>query len=235
MAEPARDVGVEEDEPLLRSTHNDSTESEISTTRQRDQQNSSVDGTGGSVWYKCPLKVHFPRSGHKYLWRFFYTLCFITGQYINFEILKILCSPKFSRKTVEKFVSVAAMIPFVIQVIVCVGYVATALFVDGLTVANASLPKTIAFHHHRNDCILPEEHWKFTTAVSTSSVAAIFSYGLMTVFILFLANFIQCCCASREHRSEEEASTGRHQTASSNASNAFSECTEMRQMRQMLH
>ncbi len=49
----------------------------------------------------------------------------------------------------EKFVSVAAMIPFVIQVIVCVGYVATALFVDGLTVANASLPK--------NDCFSPSQ------------------------------------------------------------------------------
>ena len=229
MAEPAGDGAIEETEdqipekkPLL--SKNGSTESEdanrkTESRRQKGQQKIHVDGTGSSVRYKC-------------LWGLFYTLCFISGQYINFEILKIPCSltssPKSSRKnsqsSTKKFFSVIAVIPFVIKVIVCVGYVATALFVDGLTVANASLPKTIAFHSNRNDCNLPEEHWKFTTAVSISSVAAIFSYGLMTVFILIFANIIQC--ASHKYRSKEEGSTGCHQTTRSDALSEYSSTEE---------
>ena len=182
----------------------------LSPPRQTVQQNSSVDGTGGSEWYE-------------HLWIIFYTFCIISGQYINFEILKILCSPKssptssrkHSESSTKKFFSIVALLLFAFQVLVCVGYVATALFVDGLTVANASLPKMIAIHSDRNDCILPEEHWKFTTAVSISSVAAIFSYGLMTVFILIFANIIQC--ASRELRSKEQGSTGCLQTTHSDA------------------
>ena len=216
MAKLAGDGGIEEiedqdqDDATISlpsekptSTHNRSTEladrkQKTKYRRQKVQQKSSVDGTGSSIRYKC-------------LWLLFYMLCFITGQYINFQLLKIpssrkpspTSSRKYSVSSVKKFFSVAAVIPFVIQVIVCVSYVATAWFVEGLTVANASLPKTIAIHSDRNDCILPEEHWKFTTAVSISSVAAIFSYSTMTVFVLIFANVIQCV-SSEQNSSKDD-------------------------------
>ena len=114
MAELAGDGGIGETEDkdtispvqsLLSvkatSNHNGSPESadgkqktatlrqKLSPPRQTVQQKSSVDGTGGSVWYE-------------HLWIIFYTFCIISGQYINFEILKILCSPKSSPTSSRK-------------------------------------------------------------------------------------------------------------------------------------
>ena len=118
-------------------------------------------------------------------WSFFYGFCFLTGQYINFEILS------FS----DTLVSVVALTPFVGQLIVYLGYVATAFLVEGFTIANVSLTVAVNTSSTDNDsidCMLPQEHWKFSTAVTISAIAAIFSYGLMTSFVLIFANVIQC-------------------------------------------
>ena len=156
-----------------------------------------------------------------YFWNFiFYVFCFLAGQYINFEIIRKPSSvsqpeatpssdsqpeatpsqpeatpssdPRPEYSTWKKFISVVALIPFAGQVIVYIGYVATAFIVEGLTIANTSSTVMALTDNVSINCTLPQEHWKFTTAVTISAIAAIFSYGLMTVFILIIANIIRC-------------------------------------------
>ena len=120
--------------------------------------------------------------------------CFFAGQYINFEILSSLrpC-------TWKKFFSVVALIPFAGQVIVYIGYVGTAFLVEGFTIANTSLIVMSPTDNNSINCTLPQEHWKFATAVTISAIAAIFSYGLMTFFILIVDNVIRCGTSENDH------------------------------------
>ena len=83
-------------------------------------------------------------------WKFF---CLLAGQYINYER-----SPKW------KCFSVFGLVWFVLQLIVCSGYVGTVLAIEGLRIANHSFPINIT-DNNSTDCKLPQEHWKFTTAV----------------------------------------------------------------------
>ena len=81
-----------------------------------------------------------------------------------------------------------------------IGYVATAFIVEGLTIANtSSTVMALTDNDNINNCTLPQEHWKFTTAVTISAIAAIFSYGLMAVFILIIANVIRCGTSKNDH------------------------------------
>ena len=57
----------------------------------------------------------------------------------------------------------------------CTGYVGTALVIEGLRIANHSFPINIT-DNDSIKCTLPQEHWKFTTAVTISAIAAISSY-----------------------------------------------------------
>ena len=132
-----------------------------------------------------------------YFWNFiFYVFCFLAGQYINFEIIR---KPSSSDSQPEarwkKLISVFALFLFAIQVILYISYVGTALTVEGFTIINAS---STVMSPPDNDSIISQEHWKFSTAVTISAIAAIFSYGLMTVFILITANVIQCCSSEND-------------------------------------
>ena len=72
----------------------------------------------------------------------------------------------------------------------CSGYVGTVLVIEGLRIANHS-----SINITDNDsinCMLPQEHWKFTTALTISAIAAISSYCLMTFVILIPVNIIRC-------------------------------------------
>ena len=71
------------------------------------------------------------------------------------------------------------------------GYVGTALVIEGLTIANVSY--TTSTGYDSIICTLPQEHWKFTTAITISTFAAFFSYSLMTFFVLIPVNSILCC------------------------------------------
>ena len=91
----------------------------------------------------------------------------------------------------KKLVSVIALIPFVGQVIVYFGYVGTALAVEVCTIANINCTNSTG--NGSSICMLPQEHWKFTTAITISTIAAFFSYSLMTFFVLIPVNSIRCC------------------------------------------
>ena len=72
----------------------------------------------------------------------------------------------------KKLVSVIALIPFVGQVIVYFGYVGTALAVEVCTIANINCTNSTG--NGSSICMLPQEHWKFTTAITISTIAAFF-------------------------------------------------------------
>ena len=123
-------------------------------------------------------------------WSLFYVLCFLSGQYINFEILNNRSPLQSSCK---KIFSVIALIPFIGQIVVCIGYVGTAIAVEGVTIANVSYNDS-STGNGSNICTLPQEHWKFTTAITISTIAAFSSYSLMTFFVLIPVN--GCCCCN---------------------------------------
>ena len=72
-----------------------------------------------------------------------------------------------------------------------IGYVGTALSIEVCTIANITYTTSIG--NDKIICMLPQEHWKFTTAVTISTFAAFFSYSLMTFFVLIPVNSIRCC------------------------------------------
>ena len=51
-------------------------------------------------------------------------------------------------------------------------------------------------------CALPQEHWKFTTAIFFSTFSAFFSYIIITVFILIPSNCTACCCRENDKKSD---------------------------------
>ena len=96
-----------------------------------------------------------------------------------------------SESSCKKFISVLALLLFAGQILVYFGYVGTALAVEGFTIANVSYTTSIG--NDKIICMLPQEHWKFTTAITISTIAAFFSYSLMTFFVLIPVNSIHCC------------------------------------------
>ena len=94
-------------------------------------------------------------------WSLFYVLCFLSGQYINFEILNNKSNdPSLQQSSCKKLFSVIALIPFFCQIFFCIGYVGTALAVEGFTIANASY-NVSSTGYDSIICTLPQEHWKF--------------------------------------------------------------------------
>ena len=161
-----------------------------------DSQAQRVPGSNGCV-------AHVKKFINR--WSIFYVLCFLSGQYINFEILK----PTSSKATWKKVVSVAALIVFAGHFIVKVGYVATAVAVEVYTIGNISYTENLT----ENDstvlhvCRLPHEHWKFTTAITISTFAAFVSYSLMTFCVLIPVNSIRSCpirCCSADDDGSKE-------------------------------
>ena len=146
-------------------------------------------------------------------WSFFYFFCFLSGQYINVYFTK------------KKVVSVAGVILFVIQFLLYLGHVGTAVtvevcrigtrnstFTDNCTTScptngtgnicsmasctNNCSTSCMIHDYYTTTCIincsLPQEHWKFSTAITIGSIASFLSYGLITCWILIPLNGILC-------------------------------------------
>ena len=152
-------------------------------------------------------------------WSLFYVFCFLSGQYINFEILN---DPSSQQSSCKKFFSVIALIPFFCQIFFCIGYVGTALAVEGFTIANASY-NVSSTGYDSIICMLPQEHWKFTSAITISTFAAFFSYSLMTFFVLIPVNSILCCsskdCCTAYGKALRDSALSPYNDESSNLSN----------------
>ena len=97
--------------------------------------------------------------------------------------------------SLKKLISVAGLILFAGQITVYAGYVVTAMTIEGFTIANYSfIISTSSTGNDKTICMLPEEHWKFTTAITIGAFAAFFSYSMITCSILIPVNTIRCCC-----------------------------------------
>ncbi len=127
---------------------------------------------------------HFVSKSSWYIYQFF---CFLAGQYINLKTAKCF--------------SFFGYVWFFCQFVVCLSYVGAVFAIEGLRIANCSCFTNITVNKIVNDtieCTLPDEHWKFTTAVIVSSIAAFMSYVLMTVFVLIPMDVIRCPCCRDE-------------------------------------
>ena len=112
------------------------------------------------------------------VWKFF---CLLAGQYINYE------------RSSSKCFSFFGLFWCFFQLCVCVLYVGTVGTIEGLRIANLSFLVNTTDNDSIN-CTLPQEHWKFTTAVTISAFAAISSYCLMALSILIPVFIIRCKC-----------------------------------------
>ena len=126
------------------------------------------------------------QPGHKkvtrVMWRFFYLFCFFAGQYINFRK-----TGKQDKVKQEQCFSAAGLILFVCQMIVYVVCLFTTVTIEGWTIANSSFVENTS-SADSIDCMLPKEHWKFTTAITIGTISAFISYVLITFVILIPIN-----------------------------------------------
>ena len=160
-------------------------------------------------------------SVNKFQWGFFYVFCFLVDHCISYIagvvskcLLRLFCGLYClagqyinCEKSSSKCFSVFGFFCFFLQLCLCVGYVGTVGTIEGLRIANYSFIINITVNDSIN-CTLPQEHWKFSTAVTVSAVAAIFSYGLMTLVVLIPVCIIRCRCCPEACCSSECCSNG---------------------------
>ena len=123
---------------------------------------------------------------NEYLWKVFYFFCFLSGQYINVDVTKSTC---------KKVVSVVGLILFGIQFLLYLGHVVTAVVVKVDRIENISY--IVNTSNGTINCSLPHVHWKFSTAITVSSIASFFSYSFFTILILMPVNGIFPCFSKR--------------------------------------
>ena len=128
----------------------------------------------------------------KLCWCIYLLFCFLAGQYINF---------KTTKRWYQLF-SFFGYVWFVVQLFVCLSYVGAVgtieglRILEGLRIYNYSYFINITVNNTFNEtieCLLPDEHWKFSTAVTVSSIAAFLSYVLMTMLVLIPVDISRCC------------------------------------------
>ena len=78
---------------------------------------------------------------------------------------------------------------FLIMLLVCLCHFVIAITLEVCRITNSS-----CILNETDNCTLPHEYWKISTAVTLSTFAASLSYILMTVFILIPANKCRCWC-----------------------------------------
>ena len=208
---------------------------------QEGSQHSQAPGTsisGTSLAQQVPDNNAHVNKFVSIIWSIFYVLCFLSGQYINFEILKRTSS----EATLKKVVSVIALLIFLGHIIVKVGYVGTAVAVEVYTIGNINYTINLTendstvqnINYTKNDtivCILPREYWKFTTAITISTLAAFVSYSFMTFFVLIPVNSIRCCpirCCSDDDDGSKEGCCIEYRRALKNSTlSAFDDADEL--------
>ncbi len=208
-------AGPTEESPLLQNNVYFFDSLIQSTEIEQGHQTQQVRPSGSENCVACVRKY-----ACKCFWTMFYVFCFLAGQYINFNTSSRSPSgpqpaaspepqpdqhpnpnldpgppPGFSCKKLIPYVAFAF---FLFQIIVYFGYVGTALAVEVYTIGNAShmimnVSHTNSSNYDNITCMLPQEHWKFTTAITIGTFAAFFSYSLMTFVVLIPVNGLRCC------------------------------------------
>ena len=150
-------------------------------------------------------KEQKPCCNCKNLFYIFYFLCSLSGQYSFFSVKK--CS-------YQMVLSIIGCICFFGHSIIYIVYAGVTVTVEVTRIGNLSE----VINSTDNDlilCALPQEHWKFTTAIFFSAFSAFFSYLIVTVFILIPSNWMVCCCCCKHCREHDKNSDGTGNTNSS--------------------
>ena len=111
-------------------------------------------------------------------WNLFYFFWLLSGQYINF-------SKGCSYRTCSSTLGLSL---FIGHSFVYIVYAGITLTVEVSRIANLSFVMDKSSTNNESEtiiCTLPQEHWKFTTAIIFSTFSAFFSYVIITIFILF--------------------------------------------------
>ena len=124
----------------------------------------------------------------------FYFFCSLSGQYSSGQY------PFFSAKQrrYQMVFSIIGCICFIGHSIIYIVYAGVTVTVEVIRIGNFSE----VINSTENDsiiCALPQEHWKFTTAIFFSTFSAFFSYIIITVFILIPT---ACCCRENVKKSD---------------------------------
>ena len=140
-------------------------------------------------------------------WSLFYFFCFLSGQYVNVD-------NREERSIKRKCVSVAGLILFFGQLFLHLSHVGIAMVVEGYRIGNVSITATENYYE-TIQCILPQEHWKFSSAITIGTVAAFLSY-LLFVLVLLPVDASICCCNCEHSRSEAGIHCNAHRKAFQN-------------------
>ena len=100
-------------------------------------------------------------------WSLFYFFCFLSGQYINFDTTE----ERPSKCSFKKLVSIAGLILFVWQLFLHWIHNAIAMDVEFFRIGNISFTT----NYDTIQCSLPQEHWKFSSAITISTFASFVS------------------------------------------------------------
>ena len=124
-------------------------------------------------------------SCHAIFFHVFYIFCFISGQFIFTE-------EQLKESKIKKVFSGLGLVLFFSQVCIYFGHVGTAIAVEGCRIGNVSFTTNMnSTDLNESNCLLPQEHWKFSTAITLGTIAAFLSYGSITFYILIPA--VECC------------------------------------------
>ena len=116
------------------------------------------------------------------VFNFIFTLfCWVCGLY--FERKNTLVCWFFGLEVGYWWVTFCQFLTFVVMFLVCICHFGVAITLEVCRITNSS-----CILNETNNCTLPHEYWKISTAVTLSTFAASVSYVLMTVFILIPAN-----------------------------------------------
>ena len=166
-------------------------------------------------------------------WSLFYVFCLLSGQYINVDFtktLKIVVSVAglafFGLQFVLYFGHVVTAVGVEVSRITSIGVMrevdSTTCIVNRTNIDNCSIVNgtiidgltycttNCSYHDCHMKCTLPDEHWKFSTAIAIGSIASFLSFSLLTCLILIPLNrarrdrslenttrrFCESCCSN---------------------------------------
>ena len=114
--------------------------------------------------------------------------CFLSGQYINIDTTG-------ERPSRCNIISIAGFIIFLGQFVLHYGHLVIATIVEVFRIGNMSY--TVAGDDYDVQCILPQEYWKFYSAITVGALAAWISYTLFGIILLPLDSALCRCNCER--------------------------------------
>ena len=128
------------------------------------------------------------RSGRDFVQALCFTLmeycslffCFLSGQHII-----------DGKSKIKSFAKIVTVVFCFFQLCIYAVHISTAVAVEYFRITNFTFTSNTTNDSGYNSCVLPQEHWKFSVAITIGSFAAFLSYSLITFLILMP---VSCSC-----------------------------------------